>query len=215
MTIDSTQRTIIEALKTLNLPVDARILELGMGRGGHTKLIRNAYPDSWITGYDLFKMWIENKPRWHSPAVDLVSEERYEDITRVGREEDRCSYDMVTLGNYRSPLANMFGLEDETAYRILLESMVYYLRFKGVIQLVIKTNTCKTPAQKCFAKRTLFKRRYHNPDMNSFQANDRIVDSTIGILKSLDLENIIVREHPDDCPIETGCLRSEKSAGHS
>lgn len=202
--MDGTQKTIIEDLKMLNLPANARILELGMGRGGYTKLIRHAYPDSWIAGYNLFKIWMENKPDWHSPAVDLVSEERYEDITKVMREEDRESFDMVTLGNYRSTLAHMFGLNDETVYRTLLESMAYYLRSGGVFLLVIKTNTCKTPAQECFAERESFKKRYHDPDMNSFQANDGIVDSTLDILKSLDLENITVHEHQDDCPIETG-----------
>ncbi len=62
MELDSTQRKIVDSLRDLRLPPGARILELGMGRGGHTIPLRAAYPEAWITGYDLAKCQIGGRP---------------------------------------------------------------------------------------------------------------------------------------------------------
>lgn len=207
MELNSTQRKIVDSLRDLSLPPGARILELGMGRGGHTIPLRAAYPEAWITGYDLAKFQVGGKPAWNTPAVDLVSEERYEDITRVVREEDRDSYDLVTLGNYRGAVSSLFALPTEDSYRAVLTSLAYYLRPGGILALVLKTFTCSTPAQTSLHNRREFKRPlYADPPtkLNRFQRNRDIIPVTLKILESLGLHRAESRDFSDDVPIEPG-----------
>lgn len=207
--LSSVERDIVETIRDFLPGPCPGILELGMGRGNHTRLLRAAWPEARILGYDLFRMWMKDRPDWHSPAVDLVDGERYEDITLLSHPEEKGTFDVVTLGNYRSRVAQMFALETEEQYARLIESMTFYLKPGGSILLVLKNGKTETQAQKNCRDLADFKYGCHVEELTELQKNCAISEMTREILLRLDYRDFREILLPDREPVSEGTNWSE------
>ncbi len=179
--LSDTEKLVVEKLKNNNFGKTDNILEFGFGSGAYSKLLREAFPDSFITGLDRNKMF----NRKSNNADNYLSRMIFEDLN-VFSEKDE-SFDFITLGAMRLPFWWKFNCYNKKTFNCLLESLFKLLSKDGKFIFLIKTEFTENERQRnnnmytnYFCKQILVDKS----DFDSF-TNNNIVDDIINILTDL------------------------------
>ena len=200
---------IVEHLQSKKLNNIRKILELGCGIGYFTKILKDSFPESEITGFDKE----ENSSK---KVLSLTKKNHWFNITEKKIEEEKETYDMVTLGGLAKPLWWHFGIHKEDYYRDILSSMNYYLKNNGYFLLVFETyNHHTNPAEKNYNDMMNFScGDLSRDDYLDERLSHDILDLTIDSLNSIgNFEIESVRINDDEAIPERGlksCVNAAK-----
>jgi len=198
----STEQKIINQFRKLDIDHNSNklnILELGVGNLGFTKIIRKAFPQSYLLGFDLPPVRI-NKEK-----MNIIDEIIVRDINTKKYPKLKNSFDVVTLGSPKIEPSFHFGFLNRKIFSELIESLIYYLKPNGYIFFVMKTDYCDNIRQENHFKRNL-NLEGSRADRNVLEY-DGVTDLTENILKDYGnfiFETVLIK---DEDIIEKGRIK--------
>ncbi len=143
------QKTVVDVISRLPIPPSSRIMEVGFGRGGYTRLLRYAVPEGYIVGYDRNERFYWEE----APARKFLSEARCEDVFDAAEQEQE-SCDLVTFGSANPALLfwwhfNCFSLG---TYKSFVSACDRCCKQGGFLVAFFKLARCESPGQECYVR---------------------------------------------------------------
>lgn len=206
------RNSIISILKNSVSKIPSTILELGVGDGDFTEIIRSTFRRPYIIGYNLKKYKKEEIIKKLKPLIPKI---RFENINKLNYTDEKEKFDIVTLGSLNNYPAYEFDFKNVDDFKNIVKSMDYYLAKDGLFFIVFLSSYTENEKQ----KNLITKSNFLNFEIKQIEdrseilySNDVVIDYCKDLFQSLgyDFEHKLVKNN-DYADSTESCLEILKS----